>query len=727
MRRLATLSIFSTLRKLGTRCFFSNITNCGPAFWAFLEDHRKAFDVVGVVETHVPKEMALHAHQKASKLGFSSFWSEALPTGRGGTSGGVATFVRSDLPSTHMADVSCASGAPYELPFHDFAPVWVRLSSISIVFAAVYLDSSLGLAGANLSKLANIASWIHGHRGLWCLAGDWNMPPQMIADSAWISFVGGHVLIPEAPLTCSAGKGRLLDYLVVSKDLKPWLSAVRTMVPPWAPHLGLQFEVRDRCEPCLVRVQKLPRSLTIPPTPRKALDVGGDLVALAKWEQSWRFACSFEPKRRTHTVKTSMSYAVRARQSETLGKEYASLVTAIELFLADKCVSPSAIVGGACPSLKQSVGRAGGPLFKIVSLKDEQVFSRSLAQSACSKLQRWWAVVLHAITFILRFRVRTDGLSNALALVAELRTMASQAPVFPSDWFEGTPDWPDWLGYLGAFHYDDNDLEDWLSFAEKLHSRAREAALYSSRTAYLNWVREQTSSQNHFKALFFWTKEPQKPIADSVVSPWFTEPITRPLDVLAHRRFQWYQLWGDGEQPPLTLDALNKVRHVAASEPDPHFVLGDLDDAIFSFRDSTALGLDGLGPRAFKVLPQAARLKVLQLIRHMITQGAVPWQLLLQMVTLLGKPTGGERPIAIFCFFIRLFVRLYRPLTRQWAQSWGGFWDHALASSSALRAALLTKLRLELGEADNRIGLCCFGTFTSSTTLLLSGRWHLLP
>ena len=79
---------------------------------------------------------------------------------------------------------------------------------------------------------------------------------------------------------------------------------------------------------------------------------------------------------------------------------------------------------------------------------------------------------------------------------------------------------------------------------------------------------------------------------------------------------------------------------------------------------------------------------------------AWPWQLMGQLVVLLGKPTGGERLIALLQFTLRLWLRCRRPLTRQWAKSQMAHWDHALANSSALRSATLQKLRVELADLE---------------------------
>ena len=81
-------------------------------------------------------------------------------------------------------------------------------------------------------------------------------------------------------------------------------------------------------------------------------------------------------------------------------------------------------------------------------------------------------------------------------------------------------------------------------------------------------------------------------------------------------------------------------------------------------------------------------------------QQAWPWQCLGQALAMLGKPAGGERTAALIDFCIRLWCRCRRPMAAAWCEQWQGHWDRAVAGSSALRAALLRKLPIELDIQD---------------------------
>ena len=80
-----------------------------------------------------------------------------------------------------------------------------------------------------------------------------------------------------------------------------------------------------------------------------------------------------------------------------------------------------------------------------------------------------------------------------------------------------------------------------------------------------------------------------------------------------------------------------------------------------------------------------------------------PQQLWAVIVSLLSKPDGGERPIALLCLLARVFERLCNPEVKSWELARAGFWDDATRGSSALRAGILRLLHDELSRFD---GLC---------------------
>ena len=59
------------------------------------------------------------------------------------------------------------------------------------------------------------------------------------------------------------------------------------------------------------------------------------------------------------------------------------------------------------------------------------------------------------------------------------------------------------------------------------------------------------------------------------------------------------------------------------------------------------------------------------------------------LIVLMGKPTGGTRPIALVPMIYRPWTKVRRQYIDVWEATWAGPWDAAVEGSTTLRAALL--------------------------------------
>ena len=85
----------------------------------------------------------------------------------------------------------------------------------------------------------------------------------------------------------------------------------------------------------------------------------------------------------------------------------------------------------------------------------------------------------------------------------------------------------------------------------------------------------------------------------------------------------------------------------------------------------------------------------------MESTGVVPITILINIVVLLLKPTGGFRPIGLLSFLYALWVKARRFEVQEWDDEHAGFWDDAVAGSSSLQAALRRRL---LDETATNLG-----------------------
>ena len=83
----------------------------------------------------------------------------------------------------------------------------------------------MGLNGTNMKRLGQISEFLKLITVPFIVMADWNMEPSELMSVSWPTFVRGQIVTPkDATFTCSRGKGRLLDYAVVSNPLVPYFS-----------------------------------------------------------------------------------------------------------------------------------------------------------------------------------------------------------------------------------------------------------------------------------------------------------------------------------------------------------------------------------------------------------------------------------------------------------------------------------------------------------------------
>ena len=65
------------------------------------------------------------------------------------------------------------------------------------------MTDTIHCTGANIEKLAAIKKLVMLLSMPHILVGDWNMEPQVLLQSGWVQDIGGSIIVPQAPITCS--------------------------------------------------------------------------------------------------------------------------------------------------------------------------------------------------------------------------------------------------------------------------------------------------------------------------------------------------------------------------------------------------------------------------------------------------------------------------------------------------------------------------------------------
>ena len=246
----------------------SNITTYGPQFRDFFVANAAKFAVWGLSEFHVVSDDVQDVTNSFKQANLNAHIAPARASGRGrGNSGGTAVVAVEQLLTFDLSQVGLQQ-ARGEKPM-DLKLVWVRGQQMAFVFLQGYLDPSVGLVGSNLQKLQNWAYWIGLYRVPLLLFADFQSTPEEMRVHPWLNHVGGESLLPEkTSISCTGGKGRMIDFIVASKGFSSDVANFRQWPVPWKPHLAFAFDVviladlprqRVQCKPWTPLLSKVRR------------------------------------------------------------------------------------------------------------------------------------------------------------------------------------------------------------------------------------------------------------------------------------------------------------------------------------------------------------------------------------------------------------------------------------------------------------------------------------
>ena len=138
----------------------------------------------------------------------------------------------------------------------------LRLKSVSILLICLYLRTGEEMSEFNAAILQQVFQMTASFVGPKIVVGDWNMEPSTLRTSPWLTHLGLKIVVPEdAEATCRSGQRRLLDYAVVSEDLAPYVNVRADFDVPWDPHAGLRISMPMRPRSYMVPKLRIPKQL----------------------------------------------------------------------------------------------------------------------------------------------------------------------------------------------------------------------------------------------------------------------------------------------------------------------------------------------------------------------------------------------------------------------------------------------------------------------------------
>ena len=168
----------------------------------------------------------MHRHE------YQMYGGESHPTDKG-TKGGVAVLVKSHIQGraefSHLEE-GCG-----------FEAVDVRLQHTNLLVISVYLQTGTTLhARPNSSIIAELINVVKHWKGVWILAGDFNIPPEEIAATNLLEEMNGRLCVVGEPTT---DQGREIDYAIVHRALEPLCTVRLDWSVPHKPHASLTLKL----------------------------------------------------------------------------------------------------------------------------------------------------------------------------------------------------------------------------------------------------------------------------------------------------------------------------------------------------------------------------------------------------------------------------------------------------------------------------------------------------
>ncbi len=646
-----------------------------------------AADVAAFQESKRMAHQTQAAEREAVRFGWVASMQPAVRLDSGLASGGVGVAVKKHIGMARAMGAGEDTGLSYRTQLR-----WVSCAVRGgFHLGSVWLFPTEGLTQRNRRVLEEVALALRGVTGPWVLAGDWNLPPDLLAQSGWLDQVRGCIVAPAVP-TCNAAVD---DYFVVSTSIRHAVAGVSAIhdagLHPHSPvRLYLKSNVRQAMSRCLIA----PRRFEGTPPPGCPT----------------RAACS------ASTAAAALRTSSSARPTPIPNGDdidYSSWVTAVE----EDCAEMHGVDGDSHGAAYR--GRARGPRFAwkpMAGAMAQPVPHVSSTSRRWRSIAKWAASVRDHVAMELDGRTpcRTVA-ATALRAKRRLTHLANSITASLDPWHDSdrAATQRALRAAAAAALASGDDPCALQSIADVARSSARklEAELARSRKEqWLQWIGggacRGLGRQHRFsKPRGGWipSKVAEPPPLDDHQSDWMPTQVSTtgaatttvestfrtsdevsagappdcwtnmytqgtgsaaPLDrqqVVEAQAKWWSDFWGVG------LDLSSPSwENLVGTQPLPRPSVSQMRAALRSFPNGTALAWDGLNPRLMSRLSDVRLNELINLMMEAEATGRWPESIGNVTVVLLPRPDGGFRPIGLFPFMVRAWFRVRRPLVLKW-------------------------------------------------------------
>ena len=117
----------------------------------------------------------------------------------------------------------------------------------------------------NANTRLEISRFIYCYRGPYMILGDWNQIPEDMSESGWeVPGWSQYATPQDTHITCRSGEGSMIDYGIVSHDVKHGMTTLIDHGVPTRPHYGVVHLVKGSL--CKIWTKQLIRPGKMRPT-----------------------------------------------------------------------------------------------------------------------------------------------------------------------------------------------------------------------------------------------------------------------------------------------------------------------------------------------------------------------------------------------------------------------------------------------------------------------------
>ena len=689
---------------------YSNITKWGPTAETYASKSNS--DMLVFVEHHLDKFTWGPVKPKILTWNRKPYLSFARRRGlhSASTSGGQML-----LPKSHL-DTSAVPEAVLRqcIPRDQFAaPRWtacnIRTKNQTIMVVSVYLRSGEGLSEANLTILHQLALLVSFVKGEVILVGDWQTTPDTLQTHTLVAKLGLRTVVaPNVDATCTAGQGRVIDFAVATPGIAQYLSVQADLAVPWKSHIGLTLSFPARLRAYQAPALRVPRVL--PELPLQ--DDGQHVFQQQVWQRASIKASEFVQGK---SCGSGLPGAT-VQMVQSMDHDQRSL--SLDLCMHSYTTEFYALLLSDVPPAQYSlyVGRGAIPHCKLMPIVPRHAAASRMSCGACDL----WDTVSTLLVWIMRYAENRLCPVNTKRAIVDLKKLCLK--VSSNTWSsQAAPNAPihAWRSFMEGLSFNALEadrpgytverIKTWQTRADAQLKVAVAARKIKLRKKFRGWLdadlrngaagahklvkecgnhdldnaTKEAPLQDTFNVwqdLWGASRVEARPLrSDNIISEWI--PWRQQVSAL------FFSTAATGDQQRMLHDfrqALFASQHHLQVKA---FTGTDLQAAVKSYPTKKAAGVDHWNTAFFRKLP----ICILDGFALVVdtAQKVLQWptQMLLNLMSLIQKPSGGERSVAKTPFLYRMWNVFSTPTLKEWSKQTAKPWDFATAGRSALQSA----------------------------------------